>query len=62
MKDSKDLEPETLEKLGIKLAPPLELASKRHIALGNVLKAIKGLAEEDVLWVLHEAKVAHRFR
>lgn len=51
--------PETLERLGIKLAPPLEQAAKRHLALGAVLKAIQGLAEEDMLWVLHEAKVAH---
>ena len=51
---------EALANLGIKLGPPLEQASKRHLALANVLKAIQGLEEEDVLWVLHEAKLAHK--
>jgi len=52
-----DLDKETKDRLGINLSPSVEQASVRYIALGKVLKAIKGLEEEDVLWVLHKAKL-----
>lgn len=51
-----DLNPETREKLGIKLEPPLGQAGVRHIALGKVLKAIDRLEEDDALWVIQEAR------
>jgi hypothetical protein len=56
---AEELTPETRATLGIKLVPPVEQMSRRHLALGHVLKAIRDLDEEDVLWVLREAKMLH---
>jgi hypothetical protein len=56
---AEELTPETRATLGIKLVPPVEKMSRRHLALGHVLKAIRDLDEEDVFWVLREAKMLH---
>ena len=54
-----DLDKETRDRLGISVMPSVEQAGIRHIALGKVLKALKNLEEEDVLWILQQAKLQY---
>ncbi len=51
-----ELNPETMEKLGIRSEPSIKLVAARHLALGKVLKAIAGLEQDNALEVLLEAR------
>ncbi len=51
-----DLDKETRDRLGISLMPSVEQAGARYIALGKVLKSLNNLEEEDVFWILQQAK------
>ncbi|MBA7607526.1 Chromosomal replication initiator protein DnaA [subsurface metagenome] len=52
-----DLTEETMEKLGIRLPPPINQVADSLIALGRVFRALKDLPDEEALQVLQQAQL-----
>ncbi len=51
-----ELDAETMARLGLSTTPSLEQTGNKHLSLGRVLKALKGIGDKDALWVLDQAK------
>jgi len=51
-----ELSQETKDRLGVVIAPSVEEISRRHIALGKILMALKGLTDNDALWALQQTR------